>query len=304
MAVKSFEMKNEDIITVTGDRSGLVLKKYCEELVGNFSVMKILSKVSEIDIRENDYYIIEKTEKKTLKKERVIFVDRVKNPESFERALNICKSIEEENLYMGSLETGEIYKYDKTSAVVMASGFSKRMGQDKLFMEFQGMPMLEKILKKLSSVPFYEIILVGKDERVKNLAEKYRAKYVHNDCSYLGQSESVKLGVLASCGEGIGFFPGDQPLLTREAVLKLLWEFQKKNTITLPVVNGHRSSPVFFPLDKKSELLKLTGDTGGREVVKESSQLNKVHFEDNLLFKDVDSFEDLEEIYGKIQGDN
>ncbi|WP_319370545.1 NTP transferase domain-containing protein [uncultured Ilyobacter sp.] len=301
MTVKSFGMGKKDIIAVSGDSTGHIFS-VTGEVTGEVMYMnEVLSQVLEKNADENNYYIIEK---KGQIYEKIIFVDKVSGLDSFEKALEICKNITVKEIYMGNLKSGEIYRYNKTSAVIMASGLSKRMGENKLFMNFQGEPMLRKTLKTISSIPFYEIILIGKDEETRNLGEKYKMRYVQNNRSYLGQSESVKLGVLESSGDGIVFFTGDQPLLSKEAVLILFWEFHKKKIITLPLTQGQRSSPVFFPKYKKSELLKLEGDTGGRKVIRESSKINEVFFENSFLFKDVDSLEDLEEINEKMQGYN
>ena len=301
MTVEFFEMKKEDIITVTGDKTGLVFEINKKSAGERISIREILLTALKKVGDENNSYIIEK---KGLIYEKVIFLDKIKELDSFETALKYCKTRYDEEIYMGNLQYGEIYRYNKVSAVVMASGFSKRMGRNKLFIEFQGETMLEKILKILSGIGFHEVILVGKDSEAMKLGEKYRVKYVKNKTPGLGQSESVKLGVSQSSGEGMAFFTVDQPLLSKEIVLKLMWEFYKKNIITLPVVNGHRSTPVFFPQDKKTELLKIKGDTGGREVIRKSSEINEVCFKNQLLFKDVDSLEDLEEIYENMQGGN
>lgn len=253
-----------------------------------------------LDIK-NHCFIIDNFEKKNISDKRDVFIDKVTDINSFEKAMFLAGSMENNNIYMGSLKDKEVYKYKKTDAVIMASGFSRRMGENKLFMNFLGEPMLEKVLKLLSSLPFHEVILVGREKKSEALGEKYGIRYVYNKDASLGQSESIKLGILESSGEGIGFFTGDQPLLTREVVLKLLWEFQKKEIITIPLINNRRNSPVIFPEDKKEELLKLKGDTGGREVIKETEILNEVIFKESIYFEDIDSYSKLEEIYEKMQ---
>jgi CTP:molybdopterin cytidylyltransferase MocA len=256
-----------------------------------------------LDIK-NNYCIINNFEKNNSSDERAVFIDKVTDMDSFEKAMFLAKDINNDYIYMGSLKDGEVYRYNKPDAVIMASGFSRRMGENKLFMEFLGEPMLERIVKLLSSLPFHEITLVGRENKSEALGEKYRVRYVHNRDASLGQSESMRLGVLKSSGEGIGFFPADQPLLTREVVLRLLWEFQKKNIITLPVINGRRNSPVFFPNSSKKELIKIKGDTGGKNIIKRTEILNEIVFESSLYFEDIDSYEKLEEIYEKMQSCN
>ena len=139
-----------------------------------------------------------------------------------------------------------IYPFKKLDAVVMASGFSKRMGKNKLSLSYKGRTLLEATLEKISHIPFNEAIICGREEWVESLADKYNFKYCYNSFADLGQSESIKLGAENSTGEGIAFFPGDQPLLAEDTILNLYYEFQKTNLITIPTVEEDRFSPVFF----------------------------------------------------------
>lgn len=150
----------------------------------------------------------------------------------------------------------------------MASGFSKRMGFNKLKLEYNNISLLENCLKKLSSISFSEVLVCGREDWVKSLSKKYSFKYLDNLTAHLGQSESIKLGVKNSNGKGITFFTADQPFLSEKTILTLYYNFLKTNLITIPIVNNNRFSPIFFPEDKKSELLKLEGDTGGKIVIK------------------------------------
>lgn len=174
----------------------------------------------------------------------------------------------------------------------MASGFSKRMGKNKLSLSYKGRTLLEATLEKISHIPFNEVIICGREEWVESLADKYNFKYCYNSFADLGQSESIKLGAENSTGEGIAFFPGDQPLLAEDTILNLYYEFQKTNLITIPTVEEDRFSPVFFPEDKKAELLKLEGDTGGKAVIKKAPVINLVKFSSKEEFKDIDTIED------------
>lgn len=195
-------------------------------------------------------------------------------------------------IIMGSIKKREAYSYQKVDAVVMASGFSKRMGSNKLKLEIDGISLLEKTLQRLAALPFKEVLVCGREEWVKVLAEKYGFKYLLNSLAHLGQSESIKLGVKNCKGKGVVFFTGDQPFLTEKTILTLYINFLKRNLITIPTVSEKRFSPVFFPDEKKSELLKLEGDTGGRIVIKNTPVINLVDFPSDKEFADIDTEED------------
>lgn len=229
-------------------------------------------------------------------KEKYIFfngVDGEKYLEKFSIAIEICNKLDKKfNFVLGSIFKDEFFKFIPTDVIVMASGYSKRMGKNKLKLKYRDTNLLGYILEKLSFLPFYEIYVCGREEWAKELTESYNFKYLNNKKSDLGQSESVKLGVKNSKGKGIVFFTGDQPLLTLETILKLYYNFQKYNYITIPRAEGERFSPVFFPENKKPELLKLQGDTGGREVIKNSSLISFIDFPNKMEFMDIDTPEE------------
>lgn len=214
----------------------------------------------------------------------------------FQETLRTAYKLSENNLlpkiFMGSLKEKVIYPLKKLDAVVMASGFSKRMGKNKLSLSYNETTLLEATLEKISHIPFNQVIICGREKWVEDLAAKYNFNYYYNSFADFGQSESIKLGIENSTGEGIAFFPGDQPLLSENTILNLYYEFQKTNLITVPVVEEKRFSPVFFPEDKKEELLKLEGDIGGKSVIKKTPIINLVKFSSEKEFKDIDTIED------------
>lgn len=231
--------------------------------------------------------------------EKFIFFNGIDGENQLDKLDNSLKTINKilkekdfPNIILGSIKNSEFYPYQKVDAVVMASGFSKRMGFNKLKLEYNNISLLENCLKKLSSIPFNEVLVCGREEWVKSLSEKYSFKYLNNLNAHLGQSESIKLGVKNSSSKGITFFTADQPLLSEKTILILYYNFLKTNLITIPIVNNNRFSPVFFPENKKSELLELKGDTGGKIVIKNTPFINLISFSSEKEFFDIDTEED------------
>lgn len=231
--------------------------------------------------------------------EKFIFFNGIDGEKQLDKLNNSLKTINKilkekdfPNIILGSIKNSEFYPYQKVDAVVMASGFSKRMGFNKLKLEYNNISLLENCLKKLSSIPFNEVLVCGRKEWVKSLSEKYSFKYLNNLNAHLGQSESIKLGVKNSRGKGITFFTADQPLLSEKTILTLYYNFLKTNLITIPIVNNNRFSPVFFPDEKKAEFLKLEGDSGGKPIIKSTPLINLISFSFEKEFSDIDTEED------------
>ena len=90
------------------------------------------------------------------------------------------------------------------------------------------------------------------------------------------------------------FFTGDMPFLEEKTIFEIISEFDGR--ITIPVVSGKRCSPVIFPNRYKEELLSLSGDVGGREIIKKENNLNFIEFFDKKQFMDIDREEDLKAV--------
>lgn len=191
------------------------------------------------------------------------------------------------------------------SAIVMASGFGRRMKAEKLTMTVQNIPMVEKVVKEVEGSKVEEIILVYRSYGVRSIFNRYNIKTVHNSQAHLGQSESIKLGIKNSSDntEGYMFFVGDQPYLNRETINLLIDEFNKdKHCIVVPVYGEHKGNPVIFPIKFKKELLMLQGDIGGRDIIKNNIQNVKfITIEDAKQGRDIDDIESYSRLEGQVR---
>ena len=155
------------------------------------------------------------------------------------------------------------------TGIILASGFSRRMEDEKLLLAVDGVPMLERVIRAAQSSLIEEILLIYRRDAIKELGNRYGVKTVLNPHAEKGQSEAVKLGVAHASinSDGYMFLVGDQPYLSHSTVNKLIEVFNgHKNCIIIPVYNGARGNPVIFPAALKSDLFSLEGDCGGRAV--------------------------------------
>lgn len=154
----------------------------------------------------------------------------------------------------------------KISAIIMASGSSLRMGTNKLLLDYQGATFLEHTLNLTKKVPFFERILVISPENLEGIRVPKDLKVIQNTEAYKGQSTSVRLGTAAATGDGYLYLTIDQPLLTR-SLLESFFPAYTQETIVFPVDQMEAPcSPIFFGNKFRSELLKVTGEFGGRDV--------------------------------------
>ena len=178
-------------------------------------------------------------------------------------------------------------------AIIMASGFSKRMGKNKLLMKYNNKFLIEYTLNIVDECNFEKKILVTQYNEIKELGEKLNYKVVMNTSPYKGQSESIKLGITNSpkC-DGYMFFVGDQPLLNKNDIEKLIEVFKEdKSYIVIPKYNNKQGNPVIYPSSYKEDILHLKGDKGGKSIIKSSNKVKYVNVSENTLF-DIDNIND------------
>lgn len=188
------------------------------------------------------------------------------------------------------------------NAIIMASGLSKRMGDNKLLLDFNGMPMIEHAFIEISECCFNEVIVVSQYKEILNLSKKYKFKSVYNKNACIGQSESIKLGILNSSKcDGYMFFVGDQPFIESFYINKIIDKFNEdKNYIVIPRYGNENGNPVIFPYNKKINLLTLKDDEKGKKVINESSKLKYINVSENMLI-DIDNKVDYEKFRGGLR---
>jgi molybdenum cofactor cytidylyltransferase len=177
----------------------------------------------------------------------------------------------------------------------MASGFSRRLGGEKLLLKISGLPMVEHVVKSAHLSLIDEIILIYRKDAVKEIGNRYGCKTVLNPHPEKGQSVAIKLGIAHALSEtdGYMFFVGDQPYLSHATINRLIEVFNRdKKCIIMPVYNGSRGNPVIFPASLKRELLDLNGDCGGRIVAERRENVVKlVSIGSDLEGTDIDTRE-------------
>ncbi len=186
------------------------------------------------------------------------------------------------------------------SGIILAAGLSRRMGADKLMLTVGGIPVVERIIAAASKSRLGEIILVCSSESTASIGRRYGAKIVVNNSPKSGQSHSVRLGVENSCksSDGLMFLAGDQPFINEDTINKLIESFMPgKCSAVVPLYNGKRGNPVIFASRLRDKLLSLTGDSGGRVLLKElEGSIVTVGFNDEKPGLDIDTREEYEEV--------
>ena len=156
------------------------------------------------------------------------------------------------------------------TGIFMASGFSRRMGQNKLLLPFRQKPLFQHGLAATEKSRLDHLLVVTAYPEIQRYCTRQRIPWIENQSPQEGQSVSIRLGVARTApSHGFVFIPGDQPFLTPEMLNRLLClGLQDPEKIIIPQYRGRPGSPVLFPKSFRAELLALTGDVGGKQLIR------------------------------------
>ncbi len=186
--------------------------------------------------------------------------------------------------------------FGKYGCVVMASGFGKRFGGNKLMADFFGKPLLCRILEATEGM-FFRRVVVTRYEEAAVLCREMGVPVILHELP--DRNDTIRLGLTAlGDTEGCLFCPADQPLLCRENIASLLLSAVNDGvSIWRPAFGQTPGAPVFFPKWTFPELLSLSkGKGGGRVAENHSDQVRWMRISDPLELMDADTPEELERL--------
>ena len=188
----------------------------------------------------------------------------------------------------------------KLACVLTAAGKGSRFGEDKLLLPVAGQPMGVRALETLCHGPFSLRVLVTSADKgyLIEVAKERGYDVIINPAPERGMSSSVWMGTshIMETGsyDGILFAVADQPNLSSETVVRVLKAFSEEpGCIWAPEADGKRGNPVIFPATLFEELLQVTGDRGGRQVIAVHPELLRTIPVDAQELKDIDTKEDM-----------
>jgi molybdenum cofactor cytidylyltransferase len=190
------------------------------------------------------------------------------------------------------------------SAILLAAGQSKRMGELKQLMPFGQSIIVEQAVDNLLGSAVDEVIVVVgyKAEDVTKAIAAKSIKLVINPDYEQGMSTSIIAGLKLVRGkvQGVMLAMGDQPLVDSQTINRLIEEFYNHDKgIAVPTYQGRRGHPIIFAIKYKKQLLKLRGDVGGRQIIKDHpDDVLEVAVDSESIVADFDTTDDYQSYVG------
>lgn len=188
------------------------------------------------------------------------------------------------------------------SAIVLAAGESRRMGDFKQVLRLRDKTFVEHCVDNLLASRVDEVIVVTgfRELAVRQAIGSRPVKFAHNREYRSGMASSIKRGVEA-------LFEGaracvlslvDQPQIGAEVINRVIESYQAAPTkIVIPTYEGRNGHPILLDLSLKEAILAMDPEKGLRNVIRaHSNEILRVEVSDPAVLEDCDSPDDYKRI--------
>ena len=185
------------------------------------------------------------------------------------------------------------------SAIILAAGESKRMGQPKLLLPWGNTTVLGQVISVLRSAEVEDIVTVtgGFQEQVEAIAKQggsrviFNARYASNE---MLSSIQLGLGSLKPEAETALICLGDQPQVQEGSVRKVCYAFQRsQSSLIVPSYQMRRGHPWLVARPLWGEILNMRSPGSPRDFLNlHSKEIEYVEIDNSSILEDLDTPED------------
>jgi len=205
-----------------------------------------------------------------------------------------------ERVVIGAMKQDQPVKeiYKRVTAVVLAAGEAKRMGETKQLLPWGDTTVLGQTLRNLKQSAVHEILVVSghEAEAIDAVVNEEGVIVIHNPDYATGEMlSSLKTPVRQLRPQNaVLVVLADQPMVEPQSIDKLLQAYwQGKGKLIAPAYDGQRGNPVLIDSDYYDELLALPLEAAPRDLLKRHErELYLVAIDSDSVLRDLDRLED------------
>jgi len=186
----------------------------------------------------------------------------------------------------------------RIAALVLAAGRSSRMGEaNKLLAAMPGgQTMIAQTVDHVTACSAQPVIVVTghQDREIRNALAGKPVRFVHAADYAEGMAASLRAGIAALSAEisAALICLGDMPLNETALLNRIIAAYDpvEGREIILPSFQGQRGNPVLWGKRFFPDLMKLSGDTGGRQILhRYAERAAEVQVESDSVLRDFDT---------------
>ena len=190
------------------------------------------------------------------------------------------------------------------SAIILAAGESKRMGQPKMLLPWGTLTVIERVIDTFLRAGIEDVIVVtgGAREQVQTVIEGYPVRQVHNDNYAAGEMlSSLQLGIMTLPHRAqatlIGL--GDQPQV-QERTVRLMCEVyrERRSHLVVPSFERRRGHPWLVARSLWNDILALKPPESARDFLhRYAAEIHYVEVQTPSILTDLDTPEDYQKAH-------
>jgi molybdenum cofactor cytidylyltransferase len=187
------------------------------------------------------------------------------------------------------------------AGILLAAGTSSRMGSNKMLFELAGESVLRGAVRRALAGGLSPLVVVlgHEAEKARRELDGLPCQTVVNPNYEQGINSSLKTGVSAVPAEvgGAMVMLADMPFVTSEMVAAMIDRFRSSEApLVISDYEGVNAPPMLYDRVLFGELLTMTGEGCGRQVVKQHRDEAEVMSWPAVALADLDVPEDYEKV--------
>jgi molybdenum cofactor cytidylyltransferase len=184
------------------------------------------------------------------------------------------------------------------TAIVLAAGESKRMGEPKMLMQWGKSTVLQTVISTLQAAGVNDIIVVtgGARQQIESLVGKTVQTIFNKDYANEEMLVSIQVGLAAKMREASAALIclGDQPQVQERSVREIIEASnQNRSRIIVPSYEKKRGHPWLIARKYWDEILRVSPDKSMRDFLnKHKDDIFYVNMDTPSVLQDLDTPED------------
>ncbi|HEX9386390.1 MAG TPA: nucleotidyltransferase family protein [Anaerolineales bacterium] len=185
------------------------------------------------------------------------------------------------------------------SAIILAAGQSKRMGQPKMLLPWGKSTVIEHVITTFLHAGIEDVIVVtgGVREQVENAISQYHVRKIHNNDHAAGEMLSsihCALRAMPEQAQAALIGLGDQPQVQEKNVRLICEEYRRsKSSLIVPSFQMRRGHPWLVTRPLWGEILELKQPESLRDFLnRHADEIHYVNVDTPSVLADLDTLED------------